>query len=83
MCLNQFSKEDEQMLKMVYILQEVISVLMQLCSVAHFSVIKIRMGAISSAADCAIILILMTEKWVTEQSCIHIEIISCKIPSIV
>ena len=25
---------------------------MQLCSVAHFSVIKIRMGAISSAADC-------------------------------
>ena len=38
------------------ILQEVISIWMQLCSVAHFSVIKIRMGAISSAvssaADC-------------------------------
>ena len=31
------------------ILQEVISIWMQLCSVAHFSVIKIRMGAISSA----------------------------------
>ena len=28
------------------------------------------------------ILILMTEKWATEQSCIHIEITSCKIPSL-
>ena len=36
---------------------------MQLCSVAHFSVIKIRMGAISSA--------------------VHIEITSCKLPSLV
>ena len=25
----------------------------------------------------------MTEKWATEQSCIHIEITSCKIPSLV
>ena len=37
-------------------LQKVISIWMQLCSVAHFSVIKIRMDAISSAvssaADC-------------------------------
>ena len=29
------------------------------------------------------ILILMTEKWATEQSCIHIEITSCQIPSLV
>ena len=28
------------------------------------------------------ILILMTEKWATEQSCIHIKITSCKIPSL-
>ena len=38
------------------ILQEVISIWMQLCSVAHFSVIKIRMGVlgrtVSSTADC-------------------------------
>ena len=25
---------------------------------------------------------MMTEKWATEQSCIHIEIPSCKIPSL-
>jgi hypothetical protein len=30
----------------------------------------------------ASILILMTEKWATELSCIHIEITSCKIPSL-
>ena len=52
---------------------------------AHFSVIKIRMGANSSAVSSthqliASILILMTEKWATEQNCIHIEITSCKIP---
>ena len=34
------------------ILQKVISIWMQLCSVAHFSVIKIRIGAISCTADC-------------------------------
>ena len=34
------------------ILQEVISIWMQLCSVAHFSVIKISIGAISCTADC-------------------------------
>ena len=39
---------------------------MQLCSVAHFSVIKIRMGAISSAVSIDI----------------HIEITSCKISSL-
>ena len=27
-------------------------------------------------------ILLMTEKWATEQSCIHIEITSCKIPSL-
>ena len=48
------------------ILQEVISIWMQLCSVAHFSVIKIRMGAISSAVSIDI----------------HIEITSCKISSL-
>ena len=59
---------------------------MQLCSIAYFSVIKIRMGAISSAvssaADC-------THsnfdewKWATEQRSIHIEITSYKIRSLV
>ena len=29
------------------------------------------------------ILHLMTEKWATEQSCIHIEITSCKRPTLV
>ena len=69
------------------ILQEAVSIWMQLCSVAHFSAIKIKMGAISSAVTSAVqlivpILILMTEKWATEQSCTHIEITSCKIPSL-
>ena len=35
------------------ILQKVISIWMQLCSIAHFFVIKIRMGAISSAVSSA------------------------------
>ena len=40
-------------------------------------------SAVQSAVQLiAPILILMTEKWATEQSCIHIEISSCKIPSL-
>ena len=34
------------------ILKEVISIWVQLCSVAHFSVIKSSIGAISCTADC-------------------------------
>ena len=51
---------------------------MQLCSVAHFSVIKIRIGAISCTADCT-----HSNFDDREQSCIHIEITSFKIPSVV
>ena len=45
---------------------------MQLCSVAHFSVIKIRMGA----ADCTYF------NFDDREMGIHIEITSCKIPSL-
>ena len=54
---------------------------MQLYSVAHFSVIKIRIGA-TAALLIAPILILMTEKWTTEQSCIHFDVASWKILSL-
>ena len=41
-------------------------------------------SAVQSAVQLiAPILILITEIWATEQSCIHIEITSCKIPSLV
>ena len=43
----------------------------------------VQSAALLTAPLIALILILMTEKWATEQSYIHIEITSCKIPSFV
>ena len=42
----------------------------------------VQSAALLTALLIAPILILMTEKWATEQSCIHIEITSWKIPSL-
>ena len=54
---------------------------MQLCSVPISLSSKLELvqsAALLTALLIAPILILMTEKWATEQSCIHIEITSCK-----
>ena len=47
------------------------------------SKLELMQSAVQSAVQLiAPILILTTEKWATEQSYIHIEITSCKVPSL-
>ena len=53
------------------------------CSILSSKLELVQSAALLTALLIAPILILMTEKWATEQSCIHIEITSCKIPSLV